>query len=62
MTTDAKRAFLCGLRDLMVRHSVRTIEGFVDGQIYVGYGSSDIELYDLGTPEQILEEMEDKHK
>lgn len=62
MNNDDKRAFLSALRDLMVRHNVRTIEGFVDGQIYVGYDSSDTELYDLGTPEQILEEIEKKHK
>lgn len=57
MTTDAKRAFLSGLRDLMIRHDVTSIYATDAGEIYVGGLDGDFEFYNLGTVGEIEDEM-----
>lgn len=58
MTVDDKRAFLCALRDLMVRHDIKELSGYSGGRICV-YDpvENDFDLYDLGTVEDIEEEI-----
>lgn len=56
MKIDDKHAFLCAVRDLMVRHGVDCISGQSDGSIYVGSNRS-VVLFDLGTIEEIEQEI-----
>lgn len=59
MTVDDKRTFLCALRDLMVRHGVRSIYGQSDGSIYVDQTGPTHHwaLFDLGTISEIEKEI-----
>lgn len=56
MNTEKQRAFLCGLRDLMVRHEISSMYATDAGEIYVG-GNNGVEFYSLGTVEEIEEEI-----
>jgi hypothetical protein len=59
MTVDDKRAFLCALNDLMVRHDIKEISGYANGEIYVERSGTtrDWALFDLGTISEIEEEI-----
>lgn len=57
MTTDDKRAFLSGLRDLMVQHGVTCLAAHYDGCTYVSMGN-EFDMFDLGTVEEIEKEIE----
>lgn len=57
MTVDDKRAFLCALRDLMVRHEIDCIYPTYDGEICVNDSNGRNHFYDLGTISEIEEEI-----
>lgn len=57
MNTEKQRAFLSGLRDLMVRHSVETIYSTYEGDICVQPEYGNACYYDLGTIDEIEKEI-----
>jgi hypothetical protein len=57
MNIDDKRAFLCALRDVMIRHGVTSMGTTYDGEIYIGGIEGQYDLCDLGTIAEIDEEI-----